>query len=565
MKVSEIPYEHIALDEIRSAIEAIVKKIRAANSADEVLACREEYLKISTRVKTAHTLSYIRYTLNTADPFYEKEKDYFDEIEPTIATLNNSFGEALLSSPFRAELEQRLSPLYFKYLEVRRRASSKEIEPDMVEENRIVSEYTKLMAGLEFTFRGKTMSRAELAGFFKSEDRATRKEAYEIFGTVMNTVKDRLDDIFDRLVKVRTRMARKLGYENFIGLGYNRMDRVSYGREEVETFRRNILRDIVPVVAKLRTENAKELGIDKFMLYDLGVIVKGGDPKPIGGKEEIFAAAEAMYHEMSDESARFIDMMLENDAFDVESRKNKWGGGYTEDIPAYKQPFILANFNGTADDVDVMTHEAGHAFNSYLIADNRFALEISCGGMETAEIHSMSMEFFAWKYMENFFGGNVNQYCFMHALDAFSFLPYGTIVDAFQHIVYENPDMTPAERCEAWNKLEKEYRPFLSTEGMPFLEEGRRWQYQMHIYEVPFYYIDYVLAQTVAFAFLLASQEDYDDAFSRYIRLMKHSGELEYPELVRESGMPFPFEDGALAGLAEKVAKLLETRKAMLR
>ena len=358
------------------------------------------------------------------------------------------------------------------------------------------------------------------------------------------------------MVHVRDRMAKKMGYRNFIELGYARMGRLCYDQESVCRFRENILRDVVPVVARLRTENAKRLGIEDYHLYDDGVIIPGGDPKPFG-KEEIFRAAENMYHAMGPETGAFIDMMLENDAFDVDSRKNKWGGGYCIDFPKWKQPFILANFNGTAGDVDVVTHEAGHALNAWLISDNRFALELECGGMETAETHSMSMEFFAWPYMEAFFGADAEKYKYMHALESFSFLPYGTIVDAFQHIVYENPDLSPAERNAKWLELEKQYRPYLSMEGMPFLEEGRRWQYQMHIYESPFYYIDYCLAQTAAFCFLLKSREDYDEAFRRYLHFSRQGGEKVWTELLEEAGFPSPFDPGALKTLAERVEALL--------
>ena len=337
--------------------------------------------------------------------------------------------------------------------------------------------------------------------------------------------------------------------------------RVCYDQSSVETFRENVLRDIVPVVAKLRTENAKRLGVTDYKLYDNDVIIPGGDPVPFG-KAEIFAAAREMYHAMGEETGSFIDMMLENEAFDVDSRKNKWGGGYCTEFPKYKQPFILANFNGTSGDVDVVTHEAGHALNAYLIADNRFALELSCGGMETAETHSMSMEFFAWPYMEKFFGEDAGKYRYMHALEALSFIPYGTMVDAFQHIVYENPDMSPAQRDEAWLELERRFRPHISLEGIPYLEKGTRWQYQMHIYESPFYYIDYCLAQTAAFNFLLASLEDYDGAFARYIRLSKQGGEKVWTDLLAEAGFTSPFTPGALSALSADVEKLLDRIKA---
>lgn len=562
MKVKDMPYEHLTIEEIREELQAVLAEIKNAKCHKCVLRARERMLKLLLRYSSNASLCYIRYSCNTADEYYVKEHEYFDEIGPEVSSLLTEISNALLLSPYRAELEKVLGPVYFRYREVESLAMSPAIVEDMIEENKLCSEYSKLMAGLEFEFRGETYSRAALAGFFKDDDRETRREAYEVFGKKMLEVAPQLDDIYDRMVKVRDRMAKKMGYKNFIELGYYRMNRVSYGQKEVETFRKNVLESWVPANSRLRLENAKDLGLDNYMFYDDGVIIPGGDPRPQGGKEEIFQAAREMYHEMGAESAAFIDLMLENDAFDVDARKNKWGGGYCSEIAQYKQPFILANFNGTAGDVDVMTHEAGHAFNAFLIADNKFALEIGCGGMETAETHSMSMEYFAWKYIHKFFGEDAKKYKYMHALENFSFIPYGTMVDAFQHIVYENPDMTPAQRNQAWLELERKFRPHIQTEGIPFIEEGRRWQYQMHIYESPFYYIDYCLAQTAAFGFLLASLEDYDGAYARYIRLMKQGGETYYEDLLKEAEIPSPFQEGALQTLAEKVEALLRKVKA---
>ncbi len=558
MKVSELPYRRVTLEEVKAVMEDVIPRIRSANSVEEILAAREDYLKANLEYYTNTALAYMRYSINTADEFYVAENDYYDEIGPQVGNYVVEYQSALLDSPFRAELEKALSPVLFRSMEVSRKSMSKEIVEEMVEENKLVSEYSKLMAGMEFEFRGETLPRAMLMKYAKDSDRETRRECYEVLGRGLEAHKAELDDIFDRMVKVRDRMAKKMGYKNFVELGYYRMGRLCYDQEKVAVFRKNVIEDIVPVVARLRTENAKRLGIEDYKFYDDGVIIPGGDPKPCG-KEEIFAAAKAMYHAMGEETGAFIDMMLENDAFDVDSRKNKWGGGYCTEFAKYKQPFILANFNGTADDVDVVTHEAGHALNAYLIADNRFALELGCGGMETAETHSMSMEFFAWPYMEKFFGEEAGKYKFMHALGSFSFIPYGTMVDAFQHIVYEHPELTPDERDAEWLKLEKTFRPHISFEGMPYLEKGTRWQYQMHIYESPFYYIDYCLAQTAAFNFLLASLEDYDDAFARYLRLSKQGGEKVWTDLLEEAGFIPPFEPGALKELAGKVEALLES------
>ena len=499
----------------------------------------------------------MRYTINTVDEFYVAENEYYDEIGPEAQALAQEYAKAMLESPFRPELEEKLGTLVFRQWEIELKSMSPAIIEDMVEENKVVMEYSKLMAGMDFEFRGETMPRSVLMGFAKSEDRATRKECYEALGRGLAAHSAELDDIFDRLVHIRDRMAKKMGYKNFVELGYYRMGRLAYGEEDIKVFRENILKDIVPVVAKLRLENAKKLGIEgDFMIYDNDVVIPGGDPKPLG-KEAIFKAAKEMYHAMGEETGRFIDMMMDAEAFDVDSRKNKWGGGYCTAFELYKQPFILANFNGTAGDVDVMTHEAGHALNAWFTFDNEpFEAQM---GMETAETHSMSMEFFAWPYMDKFFGDRAADYRFMHALDALTFIPYGTIVDYYQHLVYENPDMTPAERKACWNELEAKFRPWISTKGIPYIEEGTRWQYQMHIYESPFYYIDYVLAQTAAFEFLLASQEDYDDAFRRYIALSKKGGTKLWPQLLEEAGLASPFTPGALAEVAGKVEKLLES------
>ena len=556
MKVSQLQYRRVTAEEFEKAAGDATARVRAAKSVEDVLHARDEYLDITREFATASALSYMRYSINTADEFYLKEKDYYDEAGPRVQSCALEYASALLDSPLRPELEKALSPLLFRSMEVQRKSMSPEIVPDMVEENKLVSEYSQLMAGMEFEFRGEKLPRPMLLKYAKSENRGDRRECYEVLGSTLEKYSGELDRIFDSLVHVRDRMAKKMGCRDFVELGYYRMGRLCYDEAMVEEFRRGVQSDIVPAVASLRRENARRLGIEDYHLYDDGVIIPGGDPVP-QGKEQIFSAAREMYHAMGSETGEFIDMMLENDAFDVESRKNKWGGGYCTEFPKYKQPFILANFNGTSGDVDVVTHEAGHALNSWLCFDNRFALELGCGGMETAETHSMSMEFFAWPYMEKFFGSDAGKYRYMHALESFSFIPYGTMVDHFQHIVYKNPDMTPAQRDEAWLKLEGIYRPHISMEGMPYLDRGTRWQYQMHIYETPFYYIDYCLAQTAAFNFLLASRKDYDGAFARYMAFSRQGGEKVWTELLRQAGFTPPFEPGALKALAGDIKKLL--------
>lgn len=557
MKVSELKYQRLTIEEIDKRAGSITDCVKSANTVSEVLKAREDYITLVKQFQTAQSLSFMRYTINTVDEFYKQEKDYYDEVTPRFQNWQREYAMAMLQNPLRSELEHALKPLLFKAYEIQEKAVSPDIVADMAEDNRITTEYTQLMAGMTFDYKGEELPLTILRRYMQDDDRDNRCLAYEALGKKLSEESESLDGIYDRLVRIRDGMAKKMGYKNFVELGYYRMNRISYDAEMVSKFRSNVLKYLVPAVARLKSENAKRMGIDKFMLYDNDVNVPGGNPKPVLDKEGIFSAAKDMYHDMSDTTATFIDMMIGNNAFDVDSRKNKWGGGYCISFPDFDQPFILANFNGTSADIDVITHEAGHALADYLTMGNRFAFDLPYGS-ETAEVHSMSMEFFAWKYLDMFYGAGSDKSKFSHLFNSLTFIPYGTIVDYFQHIMYEHPTLTPEERKREWNKLEAQFRPYLSTEGIPYLSDGTRWQYQAHIYELPFYYIDYCLAQTVALQFLLESRKDYDAAFEKYMRFVKHGGEMRFTELLAEAGLKSPFEEDTIKELAEEIEALVK-------
>lgn len=557
MKVSEIPYVRVDVEGIKKVYEEQTEKILNAKSAAEVLAARKTLLNAEVELTTASSLSYMRWSCNTKDEFYKAEKEYYENQLPLLSGAQIAYIKAMLQTPFRAEVEKALPAPIYKSYEVSLKALDERVVDELREESALVNQYATFMSEFTVDFDGKKLPLTLLKKYMDDGDREIRKRAFDALGATFEQNSELLDGIYDKLVKVRTRMAQKMGYKNYVELGYYKMGRLCYNREMVEKFRENVLNDVVPVVSRVRKARAEKLGISDMKLYDYGVCFACGDPEPVLDANGMFNAGREMYREMSKETGEFIDMMLENEAFDVLSREGKWGGGYCTEFPKYKQPFILANFNGSSGDVDVLTHEAGHAFASYLAFKNNLDPECPLG-METAETHSMSMEFFCWKFIDKFFAGRANDYKYKHLLDSLSFLTYGTVVDAFQHIVYENPDMTPAERNAAWNDLEAKFRPYLNTKGMRYFEKGTRWQYQMHIYESPFYYIDYCLAQSDALQFLFASLENYGDAFSRYYKFTSHYGSEFFTDMLKEVGIKSPFEKGALKEVAEKSEKLLK-------
>lgn len=557
MKVSQIPYKRYTLEEYTEAFGKIREALRSASSVVDMLSINREMTEIDTEYSTAASLAYCRFTLNTKDEFYEGEMAYYNEIDPMVQNMSTEYGKALLNSPYRQELEKVMNPRIFKQYELANKAFDESIIPELQEENNLSTEYSKLMSEMQFEFMGESMPLSRLRGKLNDGDRSIRRAAAEAIGKGLSLHSKELDEIYDKLVHVRDRMAKKLGYKNYIDLGYCKMGRMDYDADMVSKFRDNIKRSIVPCVSKLKENIAKELKIDSFMFYDDTVYINGESPKPVLDKDGIFKAALEMYDSMDPEVGEFMHEMQDAEAFDVESRDGKFGGGYCTVFAKYKQPFILANFNGTSGDIEVMTHEFGHALASNFVFKYG-DVNIGIGGMETAECHSMSMEFLSWKYMDKFFGDGTDNFKKCHLLGAISFIPYGAIVDEFQHIVYENPDMTPDERNKVYLSLEEKYRPYLSFEGIPYLDHGTRWQYQSHIFESPFYYIDYCLAQTVALNFLIESLKDHDDAFARYIAFAKSGGQKAFDQLISDAALPSPFAEGSLDTMASKVLEIAE-------
>jgi len=566
MKFSEMPYKRVEIEEFKEQAETIIQAFKSAETIEEAARVFYDMEKFGESAGTMVSLAYTRNSINIEDEFYDGEKNYYDEVSPYMSEYSDRFNRELVASKHRAGLEQKFGSLLFENIDLGLKTFNPEIIPDLQEENKLSSRYDEIMASAQIEFDGKTLNRSQLGAYKLSNDRDVRRRAYIADAGFLNEKKAELDEIFDKLVKVRTKMAKTLGFENFIGLAYCRMTRNDYNKDDVANFREQVKNTLVPVISELKTRQKQRLDISDFMLYDDDVFFKDGNAVPFGTPEQIMQAGREMYEELSPETAEFIKFMLDNELFDVTAKKGKKGGGYCTHFADYKSPFIFSNFNGTSDDIDVLTHEAGHALACYESFDIELASHRN-PTMESCEIHSMAMEFFTWNWMHKFFADKTDKYKYAHLSNALGFIPYGTIVDLYQHIVYENPDLTPEQRCEEWGKLEKAFRPWIDTNGMPYYEENRKWQTQLHIYNIPFYYIDYCLAQTAALSFWALIQgrspenAEFKDAWSKYMRIIKLAGTKKFSELVKSAELPVPFENGALDKIANAVMDWLDKNK----
>ncbi len=552
-----MPYERIDIEKVKKEFHILIDELKTANSGEEQFEIHKKYYKLLGNIMTNQTLVEIRNAIDVTDEFYEKELEYWDKVTPEINNLKVEYSKTLFESPYKAYLEEKIGKVAFKNIEISMKANDEKLIPLMQKENALVSEYNKLIATAKIDWDGEELNLSLLEKYLRNVDRDIRKKAYEKYAGFFEENKEKLDEIFDKLVKNRTEQARILGYDNFLELGYYRMNRNCYDKEMVENFRKQIREYFVPFVEKLHDRRRERLGLEKLEYFDEFVYFLNGNPCPVGNPVEIMQASQKMYSELSPETKEFFDFMKDKELFDVLGRKTKHAGGFMTYLPDFKSPFIFANFNGTSGDVDVMTHECGHAFQGYISGKDPI-MEHADITSETAEIHSMAMEFFTEPWMKLFFEDRTDDYIAMHLEDAAAFIPYGCMVDEFQHIVYENPDMTPDERNAAWKKLNEEYKPHLDFSGCVRFEDGGFWQKQLHIYNYPLYYIDYCLAQICAFQYKVMMDEDYKYAWDSYLKLCKLSASGFFTDMLEEVGLKSPFEDGCIKEIVEKLEEKIK-------
>ena len=554
MKFKDYKYERPNYEEIKKSFLELVDKIKNASTYDEQKLHINQLNNIRKHIETMSTLASIRNSINTADEFYDEEQNYWDEQGPLYTELNSDFYKVIVNSKFKDEIKKDYSEQFYKICEYSLKSFSPEIISDLQEENKLMSKYTKLLASAKINFKGEELNLSGLYKYMLSSDRNEREQSSKAYYNYFGEHEEEFDEIYDQLVHIRHNMAKKLGFKNFVELGYIRMDRTDYNPEMVVNLRKQILEYIVPLCNKLYEKQAKRLNLDKLTYIDENLEFLDGNATIKGDSDYIIENGIKMYQELSQETKEFFDFMLENELMDLETKHNKSAGGYCTYIPDYKAPFIFSNFNKTSEDMDVLTHEAGHAFQLYMSRDIDMQ-EINFPTLDSCEIHSMSMEFITYPWMETFFKEDSDKYKVAHLTSAIKFLPYGVVVDEFQHVVYDNPNMTSDERKKVWRDLEKKYLPHRDYEDNEILERGCWFFKQGHIFKDPFYYIDYVLAQICAFQFLKKMEEDRISGWEDYLRICKVGGTQSFLQIVKTGNLISPFDDKCI----EYIIKNLET------
>ena len=562
MKFNEMTYTRPDIDALLARCRELAAKAAAAPDGDALVRLYYEQSEAFAEYNTAANLANIHYTCDTRDAYWKAEQDFFDANGPAVTNASVEISRAFLANPHVDALTEKFGTTCVAGMKNAVLSMDDRTVELQQQFNALVSRYQQIYGGALVELDGKQLTIPQLGPYKEDLDPAVRRAAYEAEAGYFDAHRAELDELYGQIVQNLNAQARVMGYHDYSELSYVRMNRIGYGPEEIRKFRDQVANDVVPQLQKVMALRAKRTGIAHPAFTDLPILFRDGNPKPIPGYKARMDAARTMYHELSPETAEFIDFMQDNELFDVESRPGKMSGGYMTSLPSYKAPFIFANWNDTSGDVDVLTHECGHAFEGYVAErDPAIPADLECPGMESAEIHSMAMEFLTAPWHHLLFGKDTDKYALLHAEDSFVFLAYGCEVDEFQHIMYQNPDLTPDERNAEWLKLEKKYRPWIDFDNLPFYGRGAGWQRQLHIYECPFYYIDYCLSTMAALQFFLLSLTDHKDAWARYLRVVRRAGTASYTELLETAGLKVPFEEGSIKGIAQQMTDWLESHQ----
>lgn len=555
---STLPYARPDFAALAEKGRALVAKIKSAKVFSEVESAIAEQEALFSGLFTQQTIASVRHTIDTSDPFYEEENNCFNSELPKLSEVMVEFSKALYESPFKEEIDERYGEMFLKGTELSIKSFTPENVPLMIEENELTTEYERLMAQAKIPFRGEEYNLYGIQKFFTDPDRETRKGAFAAYSGFYAGLEDKLEEIFDKLVKNRTQQAKNLGFSSFTELGYLQQGRTDYGKEEVASFRAQVKEVLVPACDELYRAQAKRIGVDAIYAYDEKLIYPDGNAEPIGDREFLVKEAQKMYHELSPELGEFVDYMIEHELMDLDNKPNKASTGYCTYLPDYQAPFVFSCFNHTTFDVEVLTHEFGHAFAGYEAFRHQELLDYSSCSTDIAEIHSMSMEQFAYPYAERFFGAGAEKYRFQHLQEAITFVPFGVAVDEFQHIVYENPDLTPKERTYEWHKLEEKYMPWRKYSSDPFMERGGYWYHKLHIFLYPFYYINYTLTTMGAMEFKKRYAEQKEEAMADYLALCRAGGSRSYLKTLALARLSVPFEAGTVAKVMEYPLAILK-------
>lgn len=548
-------------DSIKSYFDELKdRKISSSNELEKWMMDRAE---LESFVQEDLGWRYIRMTCDATNEELTNHYNFFiTEIEPQIAPYSNELNKKLMACGYLKELDQDKYFIYLrgvkKALEIFREKNISLISEMQSEQNK----YGSMIAEMTIEHNGKELTLQQASKLFKETDRSLRETIYHLINNRRLKDKEKLDTLFDKLIGIRHQIALNAGYKNYRDYKFDDLARFDYTAQDCFNFHEAIINEIVPIQNSFDKERKEKLKLDRLRPWDMDVDTDGLAPlQPFHTGEELLNKTIECFTKVNPEFAEFITIMKGMKHLDLESRKGKAPGGYNYPLYESKVPFIFMNAVGTMNDVETMVHEGGHAIHSFLSRHlPSFQLDVPS---EVAELASMSMEFISMEHWDTFLPDKeeLNRAKIEQLQSSLKTLTWVGAIDKFQHWIYTNPTHTHQERDEKWFEIFKEFSgDQIEWTGLE-KEAKNMWQKQLHLYEVPFYYIEYAMAQLGAIAMWKSYKEDPAKTIASYKKALSLGYTETIPELYKAAGIEFNFSRQYVKALAEFVKAELEKIK----
>ena len=525
----------------------------------------EQWLKDQSELEAAVSEDacwrQIKMTCDTENKTLEEAFNFFCmEIQPQIQPQADALNKKLINSPLLSELEKEKYHTYLRSVRKSIELFREENIPLQAEAAVLQQQFGQITGAMMVTVNGEEYTLQQAAKFLENPDRKLREEVYHKIQDRRLQDKDKLDELYDKLIALRNKEAQNAGFDNYRDYRFKELGRFDYTKEDCYNFHAAVKQHVLPLVNEIYKKKQQQLGLTDLRPWDLDAQPAGQEPlRPFKTSEELLQKSIDCFNELRPFFGQCLQKMKELQHLDLESRKGKAPGGYNCPLAESGAPFIFMNAAGQMHDVTTMVHEGGHAVHSFL------AHPLTLNGfkeypMEIAEVASMAMELFSMDHWEVFFDNPEDlARAKEHQLErVISIFPWIAIIDKFQHWVYEHPVHTHEERTAAWVAVLNEFKDdVISYEGLDHYRSNA-WQRQLHLFEVPFYYIEYGIAQLGAIGMWKQYKADSRQALDNYCNALSLGGTKTLPELYKTAGLEFDFSPGKIKGLMEFVKEEMD-------
>ncbi len=552
-KFSDLPYTSPDVEALQARYDALTQRAKDAQGPEELLEVVRQRDALQQEVALCQSIATIRAFHDVTDEFYQRE---LQETMPRLETLDTqSLSMAIAESPYAAAVDEAFGPQLRRLLTLDQRlhTGGKELQARI---SQLTAQYQQLVASTKYQVQGETLSGGQLRFALTSTDRERRKAAYDAQQKTAVENGPIMEKLLRELVHARNQLARENGFDSFADYGDLSMQRLGYGRAELDKFCRQVQKYITPLYLQMQEQQRQRLGVETLLPYDRALVFPEGNAVPVAA-EELPKAARRMYHALSPEAGHFFDEMIRHDLLDVAGSPNKISGmGFCDMLGApCGMPFIFANCDGTGSDVTVYTHELGHGLQGYLSYRSQPLADYVGLSPDLAEVHSKTMELLTLPYARDFFGPHAPQFLTEHRYDFIKELCAFCSIHTFETWLYEHPDASLSQWAEEFDRTEKAFGRAQNNE--PWRQQvlaGCDLFTNTAIYMFPRYVVSYALSIVCAQQLKAAYDADPVDGWARYHALCASGGSKLYAETLAAAGLELPYAPGVVERLAQELA-----------